>query len=58
MGTGQHPGKQLARGSTVILITPETNEQILTITMELIHRGLIPVIILIDPSGFGGTQDS
>lgn len=50
--------KQLARGSTVILITPENDEQILTMSMELIHRGLIPVLILIDPSGFGGTQAS
>lgn len=50
--------RHLARGSTVILITPETDEHILTITMELIHRGLIPVIILIDPSGFGGRLNS
>ncbi|MBW6466246.1 MAG: DUF58 domain-containing protein [Brevefilum sp.] len=46
--------KHLARGSTVLLITPATDETILTITMELIHRGLIPVIILIDPASFGG----
>jgi uncharacterized protein (DUF58 family) len=44
----------LARGSTVLLITPSTDETILTITMGLIHRGLIPVIILIDPASFGG----
>jgi uncharacterized protein (DUF58 family) len=43
----------LARGSTVLLITPSTDESILTITMELMHRGLIPVIILIDPASFG-----
>jgi uncharacterized protein (DUF58 family) len=48
----------LARGSTVVLITPETEEKILTITMELIHRGLIPVIILIEPSTFGASQGS
>lgn len=50
--------RHLARGSTVVLITPEVGEQLLTLTMELIHRGLIPVLILIDPSSFGGNQDS
>jgi uncharacterized protein (DUF58 family) len=50
--------RHLARGSTVVLITPETGEQLLTLTIELIHRGLIPVLILIDPSSFGGSQDS
>lgn len=45
----------LTRGSTVILITPETNDQILTLTMILLQRGLIPVLILIDPAGFGGS---
>ena len=48
----------LARGSTVVLITPETDEQILILSMELIHRGLIPVIILIDPASFGGSHGS
>ena len=44
----------LARGSTVLLITPATDDKILTISMEMVHRGLIPVLILIDQSGFGG----
>lgn len=44
----------LVRGSTVILITPSTDKQILTITMDLLQRGLIPVLILIDPESFGG----
>lgn len=48
----------LARGSTVILITPATDKQILTITMDLIQRGLIPVFILIDPESFGGIGSS
>lgn len=48
----------LARGSTVVLITPETDQQIVTITMELIHRGLIPVLILINSASFGGSQDT
>jgi len=44
----------LSRGSTVLLITPASDDKILTVSMELIHRGLIPVLILIDQSGFGG----
>ena len=46
----------LGRGSTVLVITPASDETVLTITMELIHRGLIPVLILIDRSSFGGLQ--
>ncbi len=46
----------LSRGSTVLLITPSTDEKILTISLEMIHRGLIPVLILIDPSSFGGDE--
>lgn len=46
----------LPRESTVLLITPTADEQILSLTMELIHRGLIPVLILVDASGFGGNQ--
>ncbi len=42
----------LVRGSTVILITPSTDEKILTAVMELIQRGLMPVVVLINPSSF------
>lgn len=48
----------LARGSTVILITPSTDEKILTVVMELIQRGLMPVVVLIDPSSFGGRSNT
>lgn len=48
----------LARGSTVILISPSTDEQLLTVVMELIQRGLMPVVILIDQASFGGDGDS
>lgn len=43
----------LARGSTIILITPSSEEKIMTVVMELIQRGLIPVVILIDQTSFG-----
>ena len=47
----------MARGTTIILITPSGNEKLLTVAMELIQRGLIPVVILIDQSSFGGDED-
>ncbi|MFU8826433.1 MAG: DUF58 domain-containing protein [Brevefilum sp.] len=50
--------RHLAKGSTVVLITPEADEQILRVTMEIIHRGLIPVLILLDPSSFGDKPGS
>jgi cellobiose-specific phosphotransferase system component IIB len=49
---------RLGRGTTVVIISPETDSYLLTIAMDLIHRGLVPVIVLIDPSGFGGAQGS
>jgi uncharacterized protein (DUF58 family) len=49
---------RLARGTTVVIISPETDARLLTIAMDLMHRGLVPVIVLIDPSGFGGSQGS
>jgi uncharacterized protein (DUF58 family) len=48
----------LARGSTVILISPSADDNILTIVMELIQRGLMPVVILIDQESFGGKQNT
>ena len=48
----------LARGSTVILITPTADKKVSTVVMELIQRGLMPVVILIDQASFGGNEDS
>lgn len=47
----------LARGTTLILITPSSDEKLLTVVMDLIQRGLMPVVILIDQSSFGGEED-
>jgi hypothetical protein len=38
----------------MILITPSIDENIFTVVMELVQRGLIPVVIIIDQSSFGG----
>ena len=48
----------LARGSTVILITPSTDEKMMTVVMGLVQRGLIPVVILLDRASFGGQGES
>ncbi len=47
----------LARGSTVILITPSADEKIITVVMDLVQRGLMPVVILLDRTSFGGKDE-
>jgi uncharacterized protein (DUF58 family) len=49
--------RRLARGTTIILLTPSDDEKLLTVVMELVQRGLLPVVILIDQSSFGGEGD-
>jgi uncharacterized protein (DUF58 family) len=48
----------LSRGTTVILITPSREEKILTVIMELIQRGLLPVVILIQTASFGSEKST
>jgi len=48
----------LARGSTIILITPSAEEQILTVVMELLQRKVMPVVIFIDAASFGEAESS
>ena len=47
---------QLARGSTIILITPSADQKIMTVVMDLLQRKLMPVVIFIDSASFGGAQ--
>lgn len=46
----------LARGSTIIIITPSSDGRLMTVVMELFQRGLMPVVILIDQASFGGNN--
>lgn len=46
----------LARGSTVVIITPSSDSRLMTVIMELIQRGLMPVVVLIDEASFGGEE--
>lgn len=47
----------LNRGSTIVLITPSANEEIIKLVIALLERGLVPVVILIDQASFGGEGD-
>ena len=49
--------KHLARGSTVVLITPSGDEKLLIVIFEMLQRGLVPVVVLIDQTSFGGDQN-
>ncbi|MBG0783922.1 MAG: DUF58 domain-containing protein [Anaerolineaceae bacterium] len=44
----------LVRGSTVILITPSSDDKLMTVVLELVQRGIMPVVILLDVASFGG----
>lgn len=46
--------KHLARGSTIVMITPSVSESVAFTTDYLIQRGLRPVVVLLDVSTFGG----
>ncbi len=46
--------QSLPRGSTVILITPSTEEEMGLAVDHLLRRGLRPVVTLLDAASFGG----
>jgi uncharacterized protein (DUF58 family) len=46
--------RHLPRGSTVILITPSTGEDVASATDYLFRLGLRPVVVLLDAASFGG----
>jgi uncharacterized protein (DUF58 family) len=48
----------MARGSTLILITPSVRPALLTEAGELRRHGLLPFFILVDPRTFGGPLSS
>ncbi len=48
-------GDRLPRGSTVYLITPAVNDELLVEAREMHRAGLWPVLILLDRSTFGGS---
>jgi uncharacterized protein (DUF58 family) len=50
--------RHLPRGSTVIIVTPSTDQDLYRTTETLTRRGLRPVCVLLDGMSFGGTLSS
>jgi len=58
LGLVEAHARHLPRGSTVVLITPGTTNEIIHAADLLLRRGLRPVAVLLDPSTFGGPFDN
>ncbi len=48
--------KNLPRGSTVVLITPATGDEVALTVEQLERRGMRPVVVLLDAASFGGSR--
>ena len=46
------------RGTTLIVVTPTTNEAWLTAARQLTRRGLRVVAVMVDPQSFGGRRSA
>lgn len=53
LGVIEGQGKNIARGSTVVLITSLTTESIVLCVDVLLRRDLHPIVVFIDPVSFG-----
>jgi len=53
-GQVEAQARHLPRGSTVVLITPSTSDSTVKAADLLLRRGLRPVVVLLEPSTFGG----
>jgi uncharacterized protein (DUF58 family) len=45
---------QIPKGSTIILVTPTTNEKLMDTISQLFQRGMKPVVVLLNPYSFSG----
>jgi uncharacterized protein (DUF58 family) len=54
LGLIEAQAQHLPRGSTALLITPSTNEEIVLTADYLVRRGLRPIVVLLDAASFGG----
>jgi uncharacterized protein (DUF58 family) len=57
-GLVETQAKHITRGSTVILITHTAREEFPYIVEYLLRRGVRPVVVLIDPTSFGGVKSN
>jgi uncharacterized protein (DUF58 family) len=48
--------KHMVRGSTVVLITPSSSNEVALTVDFLLQRGLKPIVVILDASTFGGVQ--
>lgn len=53
-GLVETQSKHISRGSVVILVTPTVTGDIIFLLEYMLRRGLRPIMILLDPSTFGG----
>ena len=50
--------KHMVKGSSVVLITPSTQHEMVIVAEFLLRRGLLPIVVLLDAASFGGPQES
>lgn len=48
----------LPRGATIIIITPSTGQNVITMARQQMQRGLRVVTVLVDPASFGSNQSA
>ena len=48
--------RQIPRGSTVVLVTPSTETEVVMAVDLLLRRALRPVVVLLDAASFGGPE--
>lgn len=58
LGLLESQSQHLPRGSTVIMVTPSVEEEVVLGTDYLIRRGLRPIVVLLDSESFGGPPGS
>jgi len=58
LGLIEGQASQIVRGSTVVIITASNTENLLLAVDILLRRDLQPVVVLIDPKGFGAASGS
>lgn len=58
LGILEGQANQIARGSTVVLISASSSENMVLAVDILLRRDLRPIVILVDPGSFGAAVDS
>ena len=48
--------RHLSKGSTIVLVTPSTQPEVMLVANELLLHGMRPIVVLIDAVSFGGLK--